>query len=433
MVKVSIIVPVYNAEDVLPRCIDSIINQEYKDFELLLINDGSKDESGNICDAYARKDPRIRVFHKENTGVSDTRNLGIDEAQGEYIQFLDADDWITPDSTKELVRAMEAYQPQLVIADFYRVVGNNIARKGSILSSEVLTQKEFAECMMESPADYYYGVIWNKLYRRDILDKFHLRMDKSLSFCEDFVFNLEYYLHCDTIYPLQVPVYYYYKTDGSLVAQNLRLDKLVAMKTSIYQYYDNFFKHILDEERYEQERLSIARFLVSAATDDMAIPLFPGTRKLGEESVQAYFSEEGEINPISQAYYLNKIFDRYLNTIAMKYDLELRDVRVFYALREAGGTKDARDIADYTGIPQAMVFLSLQKLAMRGLAKVRFDLSKAELEITDDSKALCDELDVAVHDLENACTKGFSEEEIKLMKQFEARVSKNLKDDIQTI
>jgi DNA-binding MarR family transcriptional regulator len=117
----------------------------------------------------------------------------------------------------------------------------------------------------------------------------------------------------------------------------------------------------------------------------------------------------------------------------MKYDLELRDVRVFYALRKAGGTKDARDIADYTGIPQAMVFLSLQKLAMRGLAKVRFDLSKAELEITDDSKALCDELDVAVHDLENACTKGFSEEEIKLMKQFEARVSKNLKDDIQTI
>ena len=159
MVKVSIIVPVYNAEDALPRCIDSIINQEYTDFELLLINDGSKDESGNVCDAYARKDPRIRVFHKENTGVSDTRNLGIDEAKGEYIQFLDADDWITPDSTKVLVRAMETYHPQLVIADFYRVVGNNIARKGSILSTELLTQKEFAECMMESPADYYYGEI----------------------------------------------------------------------------------------------------------------------------------------------------------------------------------------------------------------------------------------------------------------------------------
>ena len=95
MAEVSIIVPVYNAEKTIRRCIESIINQEYTDFELILCDDGSTDGSGAICDEYQEKDERIRGLHKPNTGVSDTRNQGIAMAQGTYIQFLDADDWIT--------------------------------------------------------------------------------------------------------------------------------------------------------------------------------------------------------------------------------------------------------------------------------------------------------------------------------------------------
>ena len=103
--KVSIIVPIYNAENTLHRCIDSILNQDYMDFELLLIDDGSKDTSGVICDEYAAKDARVRVIHKENSGVSASRNLALDEAKGEYLQFLDADDWITPNVTRLLVES----------------------------------------------------------------------------------------------------------------------------------------------------------------------------------------------------------------------------------------------------------------------------------------------------------------------------------------
>ena len=106
---VSIIVPVYNTEQYLRRCIDSIVNQEYTDFELLLIDDGSKDSSGVICDEYAEKDARVRVIHKENSGVSDSRNCALDHAKGKYIQFLDSDDWITPDATRLLVRSAEEY------------------------------------------------------------------------------------------------------------------------------------------------------------------------------------------------------------------------------------------------------------------------------------------------------------------------------------
>ena len=106
---VSIIVPIYNAEKYINRCVDSILNQEYTDYELLLVNDGSQDASGDICDDYASRDARIRVIHKENTGVSDSRNIAISQARGTYLQFLDSDDWITPDATNLLVRVVDEH------------------------------------------------------------------------------------------------------------------------------------------------------------------------------------------------------------------------------------------------------------------------------------------------------------------------------------
>ena len=106
---VSIIVPVYNVKPYLNRCVDSILGQEYRDFELILVDDGSRDMSGSICDAYAKTDERVVVIHKENSGVSDTRNQGIERAKGTYLQFVDSDDWLTPDATKLMVRAAEEH------------------------------------------------------------------------------------------------------------------------------------------------------------------------------------------------------------------------------------------------------------------------------------------------------------------------------------
>ena len=138
---VSIIVPVYNAKNYLQRCIDSILHQEYTDYELFLVDDGSTDGSGDICDAYAAADARITVIHKENTGVSDSRNLAISQARGTYLQFLDSDDWITPDATKLFVRAATEHDCDLVIADFYRVVGERVSHKGDIEDDGVLTRE----------------------------------------------------------------------------------------------------------------------------------------------------------------------------------------------------------------------------------------------------------------------------------------------------
>ena len=227
--KISIIVPIYNAQKTIARCIESILNQDYKDFELLLIDDGSKDDSGSICDLYGGQDERVRVIHKENSGVSDTRNLALKEAVGEYLQFLDADDWITPNATRFLVESMENNSCDMVIADFYRVIGERLSHKGSIDEEGVLSREDFANLMMENPADFYYGVLWNKLYKKEIIEKHHLYMNPKISWCEDFMFNLEYIRYCENIYVLQVPIYYYVKTKGSLVSQSMSLKKTIKM------------------------------------------------------------------------------------------------------------------------------------------------------------------------------------------------------------
>ena len=247
---VSIIVPIYNAEKYLNRCVDSILNQEYTDFELILVNDGSKDASPQICDEYAKEDARVRVIHKENTGVSDTRNIAIGHAAGKYLQFLDSDDWITPDATKLLVRAAENYHCDMVISDFYRVVGEHLAHKGDIEADGVMTLETFAAHMVENPADFYYGVLWNKLYRREIVEKYRLRMDVTISWCEDFMFNLEYIRHGKAFYALHAPIYYYVKTKGSLASQGASITNTVRMKLMVFEYYNNFYKQVFDETDY---------------------------------------------------------------------------------------------------------------------------------------------------------------------------------------
>ena len=431
MVKVSIIIPVYNAQKHLKRCIDSILKQEFEDFEAIFIDDGSTDKSPKILDEYALKDTRIKVIHKENSGVSDTRNVGLKHAKGKYIQFVDADDWLAEHSTKELVRAIEQTKSDLVVADFYRVVGEHISRKGSILSNEVLSLQDYAEWMMESPADFYYGVLWNKLYRKSIIDEHHIKMDKDLSFCEDFVFNLEYLLHCKTITPLQIPVYYYVKTDGSLVAQNLNIPNIIKMKTNIYAYYNNFFKNILDEKAYASERMNIARFFISGASDDFALPIDPTTKKLGQENIQVYYEDNGTPTVIELSYYLRKAYEKYVQPVALKYSLDMKDIFLFYAIYKAGKITSQKELEDFTNLSLPTIIVSLQKLTSKGY--IKFHLDKYPIEITTSNKAKQLQKDtlLAIQDTHRLCFRGFTQEEEEISMNYMARVYKNLKDNLK--
>lgn len=186
----SIIVPVYNVEQYLPRCIESILNQSIKEFELILVNDGSTDESGNICDLYADKDDRIVVVHKENGGVSSARNYGLDIAKNEYIVFVDSDDYIYKDYLKKL------YNPNvdMVLCNIkydqnnnkdYYILNNNICGEFNI-------NGEIIDKIIESR---YFCCVYSKMFRRSIIKKYNIKFNEDISLGEDTMFVVDYLIN----------------------------------------------------------------------------------------------------------------------------------------------------------------------------------------------------------------------------------------------
>lgn len=187
---ISIILPIYNAEQYLHRCIDSILAQSYTDFELLLINDGSKDASGAICDEYATKDSRVRVFHKENGGVSSARNLGLDNAQGGYITFCDADDYVGPNWLAAYSEAI-ANKVDLAIQGYYAIDGDNTVEKQlQPHSGNTIEAKRQLVADLFAQEVYYY--LWVKLFRRELLEAHHIRFDEQSVLGEDTQFISKY-------------------------------------------------------------------------------------------------------------------------------------------------------------------------------------------------------------------------------------------------
>lgn len=210
---VSIIVPVYNAEKYLSRCISSILNQTYKLIEVILINDGSIDDSGVICDRYAKRDHRVQVIHQQNAGPSVARNTGIETATGDYIQFVDADDFIEATMTAQLVEAMKS-EIQLVICGYKMVHKNATAIIPSIAG--IYANADF----LKHIGELYHQVLLpspcNKLYDAAIINDYQIRFDKHFTMGEDLLFNLAYLHVCDRIRVSRDALYHYWMNHDSL-------------------------------------------------------------------------------------------------------------------------------------------------------------------------------------------------------------------------
>lgn len=215
--RISVIVPVYNAEKYLIQCIDSILSQDYTDFELLLINDGSKDKSGLICDEYAQKDQRVKVFHKENSGVSSTRNLGIDKAQGEYIAFIDSDDYVDSNYLSILTNVTAD-----LIVTGYKKLGNGREQGFGAMKKEYSFQdalydkQQISRCLSSILDDTPMRSPWDKLFKRKIIKEYSLYFDSSIRIAEDAVFVQNYLLHCNTIaFQSGIPYHYRIEPDNN--------------------------------------------------------------------------------------------------------------------------------------------------------------------------------------------------------------------------
>lgn len=215
-VEVSIIVPVYNNEKYLKQCLDSIINQTFKDIEIILVDDGSTDKSASICDEYAKKDNRILIIHSENNGVSNARNIGIDKSQGKFIMFCDSDDWLENDYIESHYNNMISKNVDIVHSGIYRnFYKNNILKKNEAagVSSELYIQKsdlhkylEYILETMEGPFLTSYA----KIYKSDIIKNNNIYFDTKMIFHEDFDFTLRYLQLTESIY-ISKDIKYYYR------------------------------------------------------------------------------------------------------------------------------------------------------------------------------------------------------------------------------
>lgn len=317
---VSIILPMYNAQSHIDCCLESICAQTWSNIEIIVLNDGSKDESLPICEMWRKRDSRILLVDKDNSGVSDTRNLGLKLAGGKYIQFVDSDDYLAPDFTECLVRAAEANCADLVIAPYKMVIPLESTKPGqaieklqgklgidklgfemldekppevreySFLPAAVMDKDTFARHLMDKPASYFYGVLWNKLYRRDLLTDKEIQFTSEVRWAEDFVFNLQYISYAEVFCSIDTAGYYYVQNPQSICHTKINAATLVQNKLQVFSYYKELYTRL---GMYEEVRPQLYKYLV-----DIAESTYPSSPlKKAFEEVKASHAEHKAIQP----------------------------------------------------------------------------------------------------------------------------------------
>ena len=299
---ISIIVPVYKVERYLPRCIESILRQTYTNFELILVDDGTPDRSGIICDRYAEKDSRIRVIHKENGGVSSARNAGIDAAQGEWITFIDSDDWVTDNYLSVLSKPFE-------YSDYDLTVGLLEFRYFTILKQ---TKKEaciFADCtdkteVFDIISKMEFSGPTHKLFSKMIIEQNNLRFPVKIAVAEDAIFVKRYLQKCEKIYMTGKTIYHYNRLNELSVTRAVPYfpDRTTWDKVFIDTYKNTLHVWGVEDSLIKQE-ISRQAFLLFL---------------LNSRSIIGNFSRQEAENKLA------KLIDFYINWITLE-ELKLKD------------------------------------------------------------------------------------------------------------
>lgn len=241
MTQLSIIVPVYNAFQTLDRCVNSILSQTWDDFELILINDGSSDDSDILCDQFAAKDVRVHAFHQENRGLPAARNAGVKAAKGTFYLFVDSDDYLAPRCCELLMNAQQQTEADLVISSYVNIFPSR-QKKCSFGDYVFSSVSQLEERYTVLTLKYCYSCAWGKLYRATLFDKFN----ESCRFGEDVELNMRYLPRCHTIRILDTCLYYYTHLNSSAMTKRFDKNKF-TYALSIYQlriaFSKKYFSH----------------------------------------------------------------------------------------------------------------------------------------------------------------------------------------------
>lgn len=299
--KISVIVPVYNVEAYLERCVESILKQTYTNFELLLINDGSTDASGELCDLFASQNDNIRVFHIENKGVSNARNLGIEQSLGNWLTFIDSDDFVTNDYLETLIGAVEGDDSiGFSIARLHHIKNGEVTEL-SVLSGkkERWSAEQTMKELLTTTRTSFFPVA--KLFNKQLIENFRFSTDYHLA--EDALFLTEVLLNtrCSSVF-VDKPIYYYDHREGSAttsvnkhVFDTIEVYKIIIsqvsrifpqLKTELvnresWSYITVYDKIIFtDSTEYKKEKTQLRKWIVSHISGILIDPYFTSFRKI---------------------------------------------------------------------------------------------------------------------------------------------------------
>lgn len=296
--EISVVVPVYKVEQYLPRCIQSILQQTYEDMEVILVDDGSPDKCGAICDEYAKKDSRVQVLHKPNGGLSSARNAGIEQARGQYIAFVDSDDWIDADMLEILYNAVKKYGAQIGECSFRSIYRDCIREETDCTAICIVgTNLDALEGILDW--NHFKPVAWNKLYAREVIGDIRYPLGKLH---EDEYTTYKFFYNAAKVVYVDVSKYNYNCTrTDSIMTEKFRednLDSCFAMRerirffqehgvTSLEEKANNVYCWVLLEKLYAAYRAKVkgpklARTLAMAAEDAVYFrqrPLNPDYRE----------------------------------------------------------------------------------------------------------------------------------------------------------
>lgn len=256
---VSIIVPVYKSRDTLTRCVESLQNQTAADLEILLVDDGSPDGSGELCRELAGHDARIRVIHKENGGVSSARNAGIREAKGEYLIFTDSDDYVEPDMVEKLLDGIG--ESDIAICGFH----HHYQGRDVIRIPEVPGQNG-EENFLALYGQGFLNMPWNKLYKRELAGRF----DESLSLGEDLLFNLDYLRKTDGIALVKAPLCHYMQDEAGESLSSQKRENRLALAKYIWRETSDFYRELAGHE--DESGVINARLIQDVLDDVEGLP-----------------------------------------------------------------------------------------------------------------------------------------------------------------
>lgn len=310
---VSVVIPVYNIEKYIQRCVESILRQNYKEFEIVLIDDGSTDNSGRICDMLASTSDKIRVFHKENQGVSIARNLGLSEAIGDYITFVDSDDYVSPQYIEHLVNGAKQESCGLVQAGF---IAKRTTSQEEVKCIDKETLTEDGEIIFKK----IRGFVCSKLFLRDVIITHGIEFSPELTLAEDLCFVLDYIYHIRKVRFIEATDYYYNIRDGSA---SKKIHKFTNLYTQIVKEY-NLVLRLYEKWPKAHVGFEYRQTLLAKSVFNLLSNLYQYNTK---ECIMGFLSDfPDKYTNLLEYYPQDKLLNRFVARLAYKHHWKILNV-----------------------------------------------------------------------------------------------------------